>query len=627
MITNFFEKNKLTLLIISLAIILPLEISSFFSLHLPLSIELPLFLLIIFIFGKDVIKSGIRSLFRLDFSDINLLMTIATFGALFLQEFEESAIIIVLFALGNAFEEMGIERSQQALKNLIRKMPKTAQVKDRDEKTPIEEIQVGDIVIIKPGNSISLDGEIVFGESLIDEATITGESLPKNKRVGDIVYAGTINGSGYLEVRVTKESKDTTLAKIIDLTYQSAEKKSQSQKFIEKFASYYTPFVIFVAFLLVLIPVVFLGQPFNVWFESSLTLLLISCPCALVISIPVTIFSAIGNATKKGALVKGGRFIEEMGKVKAVAFDKTRTLTKGELRVQEIIPFNGFSEQDVLSCASGLELFSEHPLAKSVVMKAKELGLSSHAYTGFKDVPGKGLTGSCTICADAHHCLGTLEFIQEEQEIPDDVKKQVKEFEEQGKSTMIMTDNNTVKGIISVSDEIREDSKTTVSELLKLKITPIMLTGDNKTTADYVAQTLDITQVRAGLLPSEKVEELKKLIEKYRHVAMIGDGVNDAPALATASVGIAIGAVGSDVAIENSDIALMNDKLLLIPYLVKLGKKSVQKIKFNTGLAISVKLLFLVLATLGYSNLALAIFADVGVTVIVIVNSLTLYKD
>jgi Cd2+/Zn2+-exporting ATPase len=622
---ELLKNDKFRWLIATLLIILPFEVLSLFSIHFPLWIELPLFIIVISIFGRSVFLSGIRSLIKLNFSNINLLMTIATFGAIYLRQFEEAVIIIVLFALADTLEEFGIEKSQAALKELVETAPKAAQVKGKEEKVPIENIGIGEIIVIKPGDQIPLDGEVVSGSSLVDEAAITGEPLPRNKYIGDLAFGGTINGQGYLEVKVTKKAKDTTLSKIIELTYKSAEKKSISQTFIEQFAKIYTPSAVLVSLLLILIPVLVLGNPFIPWFKQALTLLVIACPCALVISTPIAIFSAVGNATQKGALIKGGRYIEEMGKIKAIAFDKTRTLTKGEPVVSDIIPFNGFNEEDVIACAGGMEAFSEHPIAKSIVARAKEMNIRVHQFAQFQAIPGKGLRGDCTVCVDKHHCLGNIRFISEEHDIDEAVLKRVEELEKQGKTMILISDNKRVKGIIGVTDETRKESKALVENLLKMKIIPVILTGDNKSSANFVAQKLGIEIVKSELLPDRKVEELSKLIQQYKHVAMVGDGVNDAPALASSSVGIAMGAIGSDVAIENADIALMNDNLSLVSFLIALGKKCGGKIRFNIVSAISIKLLFLFLAIAGLSNLALAIFADVGVTVLVILNSLRLY--
>lgn len=624
--TTLWKDKKFLLLLGALALVVPFEILSLLSVHLSSWIEYPLFLGLIVFFGHNVFLSGIQGLSKLNFSNINLLMTIAIIGAVFLGELEEAVIIVVLFALGESLEQYGVQRSKQALEELIAKAPKTALLKAGDVRVPIEDVTLGAIIVLKPGDQIPLDGEVTVGTSLVDEAAITGEPLPKSKNVGDTVFAGTHNGQGYLEVRVTKTAKDTTLAKIIDLTYQSAEKKSSSQKFIEKFSRYYTPAVMVAAALIVFVPVVLLGKPFSPWFTQALTILLISCPCALVISTPIAIFSAIGNATKRGVLIKGGMFIEEMGKLKALALDKTRTLTKGEPVVSDIVPFNGFSQEDVLACAGGLETFSEHPIAKSVLRRAKEKGVDLHAHGNFQSVMGKGVRGECTVCTDAHHCLGSLKFVTEEHTVDDAVVAKAREFESQGKTTIIISDHKRVKGVIGVTDELRPESPALIAELRELGIAAIILTGDNAMSAKYVAQQVGIDEVKAELLPDGKVKELQALLQRYGHVGMVGDGVNDAPALATASVGIAMGAIGSDLAIENADIALMTSNLTVIPFLVRLGKKTVGTVRFNVAAAIGVKLVFLALALSGMSNLALAIFADVGVTVLVVLNSLRLYR-
>ncbi len=623
---GLFQDRKFRFLLLGLLVVVPFEALSLLSIHLPPWIELPLFLTLIIAFGHDVFRSGLKSIASLNFSNINLLMTVAIIGAMYLGELEEAVIIVVLFSLGETLERYGIKRSQQALQALIEGSPKSALLKATQEKVPIEQVVVGSIVIIKPGDQIPLDGTVVEGSSLIDEAAITGEPLPKSKNVGDMVFAGTHNGQGYLEVKVTKTAKDTTLAKIIDLTFKSAEKKSQSQQFIESFSRYYTPSVMGIAVLIVLIPVAFLGQPFTPWFTQALTLLLISCPCALVISTPIAVFSAIGNATRKGVLIKGGKFIEEMGKLKAIAIDKTRTLTKGEPIVSDIVPFNGYSEDDVLACAAGMEAFSEHPIARSILEKAKDKGLTHHPFQNFEAVAGKGLKGECTVCTDKHHCMGSLRFITEEHSTDEKVLQIVSEFESQGKTTIVMSDHKKIKGVIGVTDEIRPESKSLISALRALGIASIMLTGDNKSSARFVAEQVGIEEMKAELLPDQKVQELLRLLEQYKHVAMVGDGVNDAPALATASVGIAMGAIGSDLAIENADIALMTNNLGILPFLVKLGRKTAGTIRFNITAAVGVKAVFLILAITGWSSLALAIFADVGMTVLVVANSLRLYR-
>lgn len=623
---DLLKEKKFRFLLLIFIMVIPFEIMSLFSIHLPLWIELPVFLIILFAVGRKVFKSGIESFFHLNFSNINLLMTIAVFGAMYLREFEEGAIIIVLFALSEVLEEIGIEKSQKSLEDLVNKTPKSARIKNIDEKVPIEAIKVGQIIIVKPGDAIPLDGEIIEGKSLVDESAITGEPMLQSKFKGDKVYAGTQNSDGYLEIKVTKTSKDSTLAKIIDITYKASQKKSRSVQFIEKFSRYYTPVVVVGSALLVTIPVFVFNQPFNPWLASALTFLIISCPCALVISSPIAIFSALGNASKKGILIKGGKYIEEMGKIKAVAFDKTRTLTEGNLIVSDVVAFNGFNKKEVLACAAGMETLSEHPLAKSIIQEAKNFDLKLHSFSGFQAIPGHGLKGSCMICTDKHHCLGNIRFITKEHKVEKEIIKQVEEFEKQGKTTILMSDDGSVKGVIGITDKIRIEAKSAIEKLNGLDIESILLTGDNESSAKFVGQNVGINRIKGALLPQDKAKELGEIIKKYNHAAMVGDGVNDAPALATSSVGIAMGAIGSDIAVENADIALMNNNLTLIPYLVELGKRTTLTIRLNVLAAVGIKFLFLSLALFGKSNLAFAIFADVGVSVAVVFNSLRLFK-
>lgn len=624
---ELIRNKKFIWLLISLIFILPFLVLSYFDKHLFLWIELPLFLLITGAIGWKIFYSGLKSLIRLKFSNINLLMTIAIIGAFYLRQFEEAVIIVILFSISENLEEFGIKRSQNSLKSLLEKSPKTATVKGRNSDIAIDNIEIDEIIVIKPGDIIPMDGIVSYGNSIVDESTITGEPIPKSKFINSPVYAGTQNGNGYLEIKVTKKAKDNTLSKIIDLTYKATEKKTSSQKFIEKFAKFYSPIVLLAAILLVIIPIFVFKQSFNYWFTQSLTLLIISCPCALVISTPVTIFSAIGNATKNGILIKGGKYLEEMGRIKAIALDKTKTLTKGEPVVSDIITYNGFSRKDVLACAAGLESFSEHPIAKSILNKAIEEGADVHKFSDFKSVTGKGVTGACTICG-CKEFLGNLSFITEQVNIKVDkeIADKINQFENQGKTAILMSENKIIIGVIAITDETRKESKQLIKLIKDLGITPIVLTGDNKASADYIANNLGIEKVKANLLPQNKVEEIDKLKEEYNYIAMLGDGVNDAPALATASVGISMGAVGSDVAIENSDIALMNDNLLNIPFTIRLGKKSNNVIRFNIFSAIIVKFIFMVLALIGLSNLSLAIIADVGLTIFVVINGLRLFR-
>jgi len=625
---NLLDNKKIRWLIGAFLLILPFEILSFFSIHFSIWVKAPLSLLMILVIGRKVIVDGIKSMFTLRFSDINLLMTVAISGAIYLYQFEEAVIIVVLFTLSEAMEDYGVTQSKKALEDLVNRTPKTALIKGQSEKTVIDDIDINTIIIIKPGDIIPLDGVIVAGNSFLDEAMITGEPLPKQKFTGDSVYAGSHNSQGYLEIKVTKSSKDTTLAKIIELTYEAAEKKSHSQKFIESFAKFYTPAVVLTATLIVIIPVFAFDKEFNFWLVQAITVLIISCPCALVISTPVTVFSAIGNATRRGVLIKGGKFLEELAKAKAIAFDKTRTLTKGEPQVSDVFAYNEFSTDEVLACAAGLELFSEHPIAKSIIAKAEDANLEPHKFCNFRAVAGKGVEGECLICDNPSHYLGNLQFVSDRSDgsVEQYVKDRVSKLESEGKTSIVISEQKMVKGIIGITDKIRTESAKMIENISTLGLTPVMLTGDNKKPAVFVANQLGIKDVRAELLPEQKDEEIRKMTEQFGHVIMVGDGVNDAPALARSSVGIAIGAVGSDLAVENADIALMNDNIALIPYLISLGRKCSAKIRLNILSSVGVKAIFLILAILGYSSIAWAIFADVGMTMIVVLNGLSLFR-
>jgi Cd2+/Zn2+-exporting ATPase len=473
---------------------------------------------------------------------------------------------------------------------------------------------------------IALDAEVLEGSSSVDESTITGEPLPKDKQIGSKLFAGTLNMQGYLEAKVIKLASESTLSKIIETTFAATKTKAETQKFIEKFSAYYTPSALAVAVLLVVIPTLFLGKPFEFWFREALTLLVIACPCALVISTPVSIYAAIGNASSRGALVKGGKYIEAIGRVRAVAMDKTRTLTYGRPKVTDVLPFGESTREHLLACAAGIERYSEHPLAQSIVDAAQAEGITLHEAENFQAVLGKGVKADCVVCYDRHHCIGKLRFITEEHEAQAEVIVNVDAFQRQGKTSIVISNSQTVEGIIAVTDELKPESKAAVADLDRLGVKTVMLTGDNYAPAQAVAALVGITEVHAEMLPEDKAAVIKELTEGYGAVAMVGDGVNDAPALALSNVGIAMGAAGSDTAIEAASIAILNDRLELIPYLIRLGRRTITIIKINTTMAVVTKLLFIILAFVGISNLALAIFADVGMTVIVILNSLRLMK-
>lgn len=627
---DLWQDRKFLWLIASVALVAVFEFLSLLGegYQLRRDIALPFFAVIILAVGWRTLWKGLKALSKLNFRSINLLMTIAVAGAFYLGEYEEAAVVIVLFSLGERLESFGIASSKSALQALVDRTPKTALIRQKndEQELKLEEIKIGDRLIIKPSDMIALDAEVVSGASSVDESTITGEPLPKDKHAGDMIFAGTLNMQGYLEAKVLKTAKDTTLAKIIETTFAATRNKAETQKFIETFASYYTPSIIVIAILLVAVPTLFFGAAFNPWFEQAITILVIACPCALVISTPISIYAAIGNASARGALVKGGKYIEAIGQIKAVAMDKTRTLTHGKPKVTDVIPFGKTSREHLLACAAGIERYSEHPLAQAIVDAARNEKIEIHGVENFQAVMGKGAKADCVVCYDKHHCIGKLPFITEEHTVQDEIIRKVEELQIQGKTSIVISSNDGVEGVIALTDEIKAESKAAVAELKSLGVEVVMLTGDNHAPAQSVAEQVGITEVKAEMLPENKADAIKELLEKYGATAMVGDGVNDAPALALSSVGIAMGAAGSDTAIEAASIAILNDRLELIPYLVRLGRKTISTIKINTTLAVATKLLFIGLAILGLSSLAMAIFADVGVTVLVIVHSLRLLR-
>lgn len=585
-----------------------------------------LFLISIIVGGVFVVQGAFEGLTKKKFLNIEFLVVIASIGALYLGELGEASAVIFFFSLAEAFESFGVKRSRKALEELVKNNPKQATLKD-GRVLGIDSVQLNAIVVVKPGDLIPLDGTIILGTSAINEASITGESLPKDKIVGDAVYAGTINVNGYLEIRVTKISKDSTISKIVELVSSAQESKTQSEEFVDSFAKYYTPAVALVALLIVAIPVFFFDGSFLIWLERAITLLVIACPCALVIATPVAVTSALGGASKKGILIKGGKFLELLGKVNVIAFDKTGTLTIGKPVVTDVIVFNGFTEQELLEDVAGMESFSTHPLAEAIIDYAKKKGITPHQMESYQNIPGKGGRAICKICDDLEHCVGNLKMMDAHNVSVDEIIKDTEKFEKEGKTVVLVSEKDKVMGMLAISDTVREASAKTIHTLSLNNVSSAMLTGDNVHSAKYISEELGIQNVFAGLLPEEKVEKIRELKEKYGVVAMVGDGVNDAPALALSDVGIAMGGKGTDIALETADMVLMNDRIELIPDVVKLGKRTLGTIKVNVALAVGSKLVFVGLALFGMANLGVAIATDTGVAILVILNGLRLFKS
>lgn len=557
--------------------------------------------------------------------DMNVLMSAAAIGAAIIGEWFEGATVVWLFAIGNYLQNRSIERTRNSIRNLMDLAPAEAWIKEgtKISKVSVEEVSVGDIIVVKPGEKISLDGEIILGESSINQAPITGESIPVDKTIGDAVYAGTINEHGSLDIKVTKLAEDTTISKIIQLVEEAQEKKAPTEAFVDKFASIYTPIVFIVALVMIVLPPLLGLGAWGEWFYKGLELLVVACPCALVISTPVAIVSAIGNAAKNGVLIKGGTFLEKAGAITAIAFDKTGTLTEGKPKVTEIKTFND-SEEVLLSIALTLEEYSTHPIAKSIVNHANDKGIISKNGDSFKSIVGKGV--QATIQEETYYA-GNLKLFEDLQVSLENVFVHVQEIQSKGKSVVIIGTQQRIMGIIAVSDTIRETSATALNALKQSGVKQtVMLTGDNAGTAKLIASESNINRYFAELLPEDKVNAVRQLQNEGHKVAMVGDGINDAPALATADLGIAMGGAGTDTAMETADIILMADNLEKLPHTMKLSKKALRIIKQNIWFSIIIKVAALALIFPGYLTLWMAVLSDTGAALIVILNSIRLLK-
>ncbi|WP_018131873.1 heavy metal translocating P-type ATPase [Effusibacillus pohliae] len=576
--------------------------------------------------GYSVAMKGVRNLFRLNF-DMNVLMTIAIVGALLIGEWREAAVVAFLFSISETLESYSMEKARHSIRSLMDIAPKEATVlrHGQEIRTPVEELAVGDVILVRPGEKIAIDGEIIDGTSSINEAAITGESMSVDKTVGDRVYAGTLNQQGAIRVRVTKLVEDTTIAKIIHLVEEAQNERAPAQAFVDKFAKYYTPSVMALSVLIASVPPLFFGGNWSRWIYEALALLVVACPCALVVSTPVAIVSAIGAAAKNGVLIKGGIFLEEAGKLKAIAFDKTGTITKGEPAVTDIVALGDKSQTEILEIAAGIERLSEHPLAKAIVKKAEAEGQSPKAAEEFSAITGKGAWG--TIEGETYY-IGNPRLFEELHGDVSAVRATISSLQDQGKTVMILGTKKEIIGLLAVADQVREQTVQAIRDLKKSGIDKtIMLTGDNNKTAAAIAKQVGVDEFHGELLPDNKLEKMKQLREQYGKVAMVGDGINDAPALASATVGIAMGGAGTDTALETADIALMADDLSKLPYTVRLGRNAIRVIKQNIAFALVTKLLAVLLVFPGWLTLWLAILADMGATILVTLNGIRLLKS
>ena len=572
--------------------------------------------------GYYVARSGYHSLISRTF-DMNFLMSVAVLGALAIGEFAEGALVVFLFSLGNALQSYTMDKARNAIRSLMDLTPKVAHLKKggRLQQVPVAELAIGDLIIVKPGEKVSVDGTVAQGSSPIDESPITGESRPVDKMAGDRVFAGSLNGPGSLEVRVEKLAEDSTLSRIIYLVEEAQAQKAPSQNFIDTFSKIYTPLVIIVAAGLAIIPPLFLSLSFTDWFYRALMLLVISCPCALVLSTPVSIVSAIACASRKGVLIKGGAYLEEMGSIKAMAFDKTGTLTLSQFEVTDIVAIGESNSDEILAMTASLEMKSGHPLAKAILAKARERGITLNEPLDMVSHPGRGLKGTI----DGNTALiGNRIFLEDQGISTTPYDNEIQRLENEGKTTILLH-HPTAGGIIALADTPRKEAESCLRMLKDEGIKHIMmLTGDNERVASAIAKHLKVDSFKSAMLPEEKVDAVRQLLFKYEKAAMVGDGVNDAPALAASSVGIAMGAAGTDSAIEAADVALMSDDLLKLPFLLHLARRTLSTIKTNIVFSLIVKSAFIIFVFLGKANLWMAVTADMGTSLIVILYGMRL---
>lgn len=559
--------------------------------------------------------------------DMNLLMTIAVVGAAAIGEWFEAVTVAFLFSLSLLLESWSVGRARRAIAALMQLAPPTARIRDNEGKeteVPAEQVGVGTRFVVRPSEKIPLDGRVVRGASDVNQAPITGESVPVSKTADSEVFAGTINGDGLLEVECTKAASDTTLAHIVKMVGEAQSRRAPSEQWVDKFARIYTPAVMALAVFVFIVPPLLFGGTWSGWLYQSLVLLVIACPCALVISTPVSIVAALAAAARNGVLVKGGLHIEAPAHLQAIALDKTGTLTTGKPIVVDIVPMSGHNDIELLQRIAALESHSNHPLAKAIVGAAHDRKVNIPNADEFEIIQGKGAAGRID---GTPFWLGSHRFLEERGQETPDVHNQLESMQQAGRSVVVVGNDKHVCGFVTLSDSLRSNTAQTLKQLRELGIKHlVMLTGDNRGTAQSIANAAGIEEVHAELLPADKVTVMESLVAKYGHVAMVGDGVNDAPVLARASLGIAMGAAGSDAAIETADIALMSDDLSKLPWLIHHSRRTLMIIRQNITFSLGVKVLFVILTFSGFASLWSAIAADTGASLLVIANGLRLLR-
>jgi Cd2+/Zn2+-exporting ATPase len=558
--------------------------------------------------------------------DMNLLMTIAVIGAMLIGDYLEAATVALLFAVALLLESWSVGRARRAIQQLVALSPASARYRcptDGDiMQRPVEQVPAGAVVLVRPGESIPLDGVVLSGSTSVDQAPITGESAPVDKQPGDEVWAGTINGEGAFEFRSTAGATDTQLARIIRMVEEAQSRRAPAEQWVERFARIYTPAMLGLAAAVALVPPLVLGGGWGGWLYQALVLLVIACPCALVISTPVSIVAGLTTAARNGVLIKGGVYLEAPARLRALAMDKTGTLTHGRPVVRALIPREGVDHGELLRIAAALEANSAHPLARAIVARAAAEGLELEPAGEFQSLTGLGAEGSV---GGQRHWIGSRRLLEQRAEASAELDRQARELEREGCSVVAVGAGPQVQGLLGVADEVRAEAAAAIRELKRLGLSPIvMLTGDNRRTAEAVAAATGVDQARSGLLPADKVQAVTELTGEHGRVAMVGDGVNDAPALAASSLGVAMGAMGSAAAVETADVALMSDDLSRLPWLVRHSRRTLGVIKQNIGFALGLKAAFIALALAGLATLWMAIAADMGASLLVIFNGLRL---
>lgn len=578
-------------------------------------LQIALFIISYIIVGGDVVKRAVKNIFKGQVFDENFLMSIATIGAFFIGEYPEGVAVMLFYQVGELFQSYAVGKSRKSIASLMDIRPDYANVKKGDElvKVDPDEVQIGDIIVIKAGEKIPLDGKVIEGSSMIDTSALTGESIPREVEVGSDILSGCININGVITAEVTKEFGESTVSKILDLVENASSKKSNSEQFITKFARYYTPVVVIIAvFLAIIPPLVIDGATFSDWIYRALAFLVVSCPCALVISIPLSFFGGIGGASKKGVLVKGSNYLEALAETEIVVFDKTGTLTKGVFNVQEIHP-EGVSKEELLELTAHAESYSNHPISLSL-KRAYSKEIDNGRISDVEEISGHGVIAT----VDGKKVMAGNIKLMKMMDIP--------YFKGELIGTIVhVAVNNKYIGYIVIADEVKEDSAQAIKELKAVNIKQtVMLTGDNKSIGSKVAKELGLDKVYAELLPADKVEKLEELFSqksKKGKLAFVGDGINDAPVLARADIGIAMGGLGSDAAIEAADVVIMTDEPSKIATTMKISKKTLKIAHQNIVFAIGIKIIVLILSAFGITTMWAAIFADVGVTIIAVLNA------